>query len=125
MSNSGTYRKIKNMTTTMLTSGLQHITLNGAWQIDGYKDLQLSGTVPGCIHTDLIDHDLIPDIHFRDNETQMHWVYEQDWTYSRTFELSDEQTHAQTLTLRCHGLDTLASVYVNDKKLAQCNADNN
>ncbi len=109
------------MDAQLQASPLQHLSLNGSWQIDGYKDQQLAGTVPGCIHTDLLAHDLIPDIHYRDNETKMYWVYEQDWTYSRSFKLSEEEAGSQTVLLRCHGLDTLATVYVNEQEVAKTN----
>ena len=109
------------MQTQSTQLGLQRISLNGEWLIDGYQDRQLTGTVPGCIHTDLLAHELIPDLHFRDNESQMHWVYEQDWTYSRQIELSEEQVQAATLFLRCHGLDTLATISVNGAEVAKTN----
>ena len=99
----------------------EHISLNGTWDIHGYQDQTLSGTVPGCIHMDLLAHELIPDIFYRDNEDRMHWIYEQCWVYERTFELNDDQLAAQQLLLRCHGVDTLATLSINGKDVAHFN----
>ena len=109
----------------IIEAALQQISLNGSWQLSGYQEngqqRQLVAQVPGCVHMDLLKHELIPDIHYRDNETQIYWIYEQDWSYERSFELSAAQIEAETLILRCHGVDTLATIFVNDQEIAQCN----
>ena len=116
MSNSGILSERTPMTSSTATrQATEHISLNGAWDIHGYQDQVLSGTVPGCIHMDLLAHELIPDIFYRDNEDRMHWIYEQCWDYERNFQLNAEQVQAEQLILRCHGVDTLATVSINGK----------
>lgn len=111
----------------MLDEKSQKISLNGNWQVSGKIEQKgqgeqvLDAEVPGCVHMDLLRHELIPDIHYRDNETHTYWVYEQDWNYHRDFELTEAQVAASTLLLRCHGIDTLATIFVNDQEIAQCN----
>lgn len=97
-----------------VSAPLTRTTLNGNWQLHGYQNQVLNATVPGCVHSDLLAQELIPDIHYRDNEAQMHWVYRQDWVYSRELTLTQDQLDAETLLLRCHGLDTLCSISIND-----------
>ena len=52
---------------------MQKISLNGTWNgicylENGQKDFSFNGTVPGCVHTDLISENIIDyDIFYRDN----------------------------------------------------------
>lgn len=79
--------------------------------------------VPGCIHTDLLRQGLIPDPHYRDNEkTAVQWVAERDWVYARTFRIEASVLQNEQVVLRCKGLDTLATVFVNDIQVGK--ADN-
>jgi len=68
-------------------------------------------TVPGCVHTDLLDADLIEDPYLDRNELELSWIGRSDWRYSTTFGL-DELPAGRT-DLVCDGLDTVAEVTVN------------
>ncbi|MCI0712143.1 MAG: hypothetical protein L0154_18455, partial [Chloroflexi bacterium] len=54
-----------------------------------------------------------------DNERHQMWVGETDWVYQGTFTVSDEFLAYQQIYLRCHGLDTLATIQVNDAHIGQ------
>ncbi len=73
-----------------------------------------SASVPGTIHTDLLRHKLIPDPYFADNEKLVQWVENEDWEYKTTFTLSATDMQQSHMELQFDGLDTYASVYVND-----------
>jgi len=90
------------------------IPLNGVWQFKG-RDSQdwLLATVPGCVHTDLLAADQIPDPFYRDNELGVQWIGETEWIYRRTFDLPPEFSRHERILLRCKGLDTLVAVSVN------------
>lgn len=68
-------------------------------------------TVPGCVHTDLLDAGLIPDPYLDDNELALAWIGRTDWTYRTTF------THTpggeDRIDLVCAGLDTVATLTLN------------
>ena len=49
------------------------------------KEEWLSAEVPGCVHTDLIRHELIPDPFWGDNELGLRWIEEKDWVYRCEF----------------------------------------
>ena len=93
---------------------MQQLSLNGSWTLFKADDpTVIPATVPGCVHTDLLANGLLEDPFYRDNELKQMWVGETDWSYRRTFTVaSDLLTHDQVL-LRCHGLDTLATVSIN------------
>ncbi len=71
----------------------------------------LPATVPGCVHTDLMNAGVIPDPFVRLNEHGVAWVDERDWVYETTFTVNGPPpAHA---FLKFHGLDTLAEIVLN------------
>ncbi|MEQ8677652.1 MAG: glycoside hydrolase family 2 protein [Aggregatilineales bacterium] len=95
-------------------------TLNGSWTLAKTGDSEnYPATVPGCVHTDLITANVIPDPFYRDNESQQEWVGETDWTYSRTFHVSPDFLAHDAVLLRCHGLDTIATISINGQQIAE------
>ncbi len=42
-------------------------------------------TVPGTVHTDLMDDGLIPDPFVGFNEDSLQWIENEDWIYRTTF----------------------------------------
>jgi beta-mannosidase len=75
-------------------------------------------TVPGCVHRDLRRHALIPDPFFGTNELDLQWIEHRDWEYRASFTVSAALLREEVLELVCDGLDTLATVYVNGRKVA-------
>ncbi|XP_077485138.1 beta-mannosidase-like [Amblyomma americanum] len=57
---------------------------------------------------------LIGDAYYRDNDERFAWVGHDNWTYTRDFQLKEEHTHHRRILLVAHGIDTVATVYVND-----------
>lgn len=102
---------------------MQIVSLNGSWRFrrkgdrSGYR-----ANVPGSVHKDLLALGKIADPYYRDNEKSCQWVGEESWIYSRNFRISKKFLAHQRLLLRCKGLDTIATVRLNGKKLAT--ADN-
>ncbi|WP_431728957.1 glycoside hydrolase family 2 protein [Verrucosispora sp. TAA-831] len=71
----------------------------------------VTATVPGCVHTDLLAAELIPDPYLDDNETALAWIGRTDWVYETTFDRPDGDH--QRLDLVCAGLDTVATITLN------------
>jgi beta-mannosidase len=78
----------------------------------------IKASVPGDTYNDLINAGRIPDPYFRDNNDRVQWVADKDWVYERTFGVSEEILNKDNVRLICHGLDTLATIWVNDQKVA-------
>ena len=76
------------------------------------------GTVPGCVHTDLLVAARIPDPFVGTNEKDVKWVADQDWEYQREFHIDSELLSHERLDLVCEGLDTLAEISLNGKRVA-------
>ena len=74
--------------------------------------------VPGCVHRDLRSSGLIPDPFFGTNELDLQWIEHRDWEYRATFNVSASLLAEEVVELVCEGLDTLATVYVNGRRVA-------
>ncbi|PWD97874.1 beta-mannosidase [Marinilabilia rubra] len=74
-------------------------------------------TVPGCVHTDLMDNEVIEDPFYRGNEDSVQWISEKDWIYRTTFEVTAKEKAHQAIELVFKGLDTHATVKLNDKEI--------
>jgi len=72
--------------------------------------------VPGCVHTDLLAAGLIDDPFLDDNEARLAWIGRTDWTYETTF---DYQPGGDRTDLVCAGLDTVATVTLNDVEVGR------
>ncbi|MFO7615598.1 MAG: glycoside hydrolase family 2 protein [Bacteroidales bacterium] len=76
-----------------------------------------AATVPGCVHTDLENNQLIPDPFYRLNERDLQWIDKMSWEY-RTIIVADPATlKRKNIELIFEGLDTYADVYLNDSLL--------
>ena len=77
----------------------------------------IPATVPGCVHTDLLDAGLIPDPFLDDNESLLAWIGLVDWTYRTSFAWAPEG--ADRVDLSFAGLDTVARVTLNGTVLGE------
>jgi len=99
---------------------MKRIELNGKWHLTNEnKDICVVAQVPGCVHTDLLSAKIIKDPFYRDNEFTEMWVCYEDWTYSKSFEVTDDILENKKVMLQCDGLDTIASIYINKKFVAE------
>ncbi|TVZ55411.1 beta-mannosidase [Lutibacter sp. Hel_I_33_5] len=96
------------------------ISLNENWQFKGIDTLSWnSATIPGNIFTDLLVHKIIEDPFIKTNENKVQWISKKDWIYRTTFQLSDEVLNKKNIELNFEGLDTYASIYLNDSLLGK------
>ena len=95
---------------------MKKLFLNENWYLFNERIGSLSATVPGCVHTDLQKHGIIPDYFWRDNNDQCKWVENEDWTYSCTF---DCPSYNQKNILHFDGLDTYATIKLNGETLGE------
>ncbi|CAD6187249.1 unnamed protein product [Caenorhabditis auriculariae] len=93
----------------------QHvIDLNGEWNFtNSGGDYAGIGIVPGDIYSDLHRAKLIEDPLFGDNHIDLKWVARESWTYNKQFDV-DRAMLKQYVFLNVEGLDTVASIYLNN-----------
>ena len=78
-------------------------------------------TIPGTVHTDLYENQLIPDPFYGANEKQLQWIENENWEYESTFTLSEKEISHENIELEFDGLDTYATVYINGKLVLEAN----
>jgi beta-mannosidase len=107
-------------TTRLAAAEITRLDLGGKWQVvrEGSSEA-VPAVVPGCIHTDLLAAGKIPDPFYRDNEKDVQWIGEANWVYGRTFDAPRELLAREHVWLRCEGLDTLATIRVNQSRVAE------
>ncbi|MDR1951279.1 MAG: glycoside hydrolase family 2 protein [Bacteroidales bacterium] len=89
--------------------------LNNGWTFRQNRGVNTyPATVPGVVHTDLMNNGIIEDPFFRMNERAVQWVDKEDWIYTTTFNLSREIMAKDSIRLVFKGLDVYADVYIND-----------
>lgn len=97
--------------------------LDTGWE---FRQARLSNwypaTVPGVVHTDLMDNGIIEDPFYRLNERGVQWVDKEDWIYRTEFDVSRDIVSSENIAINFYGLDTYADVSLNGQKIIS--ADN-
>ncbi len=104
---------------TLAQSHIQN--LNNEWSFcSAGSEAWKPATVPGCIHTDLLKNGMIPDPLKANNEQEVEWVEQSDWTYRTFFSPDAKLMTYQNIYLFFEGVDTYADIYLNGVKLQHC-----
>ncbi len=103
---------------------MNRIELNGFWSAkciseNNETEFDFTGTVPGCVHTDLMGQHIPDDIYYRDNADKCQWIENKDWLYTKEFNL-DCVPDCAKLVFEC--LDVYTDIYLNGTFLG--NTDN-
>jgi len=99
---------------------MQTLNLTGNWtlrSVDGKHTLP--ARVPGDNFSALLAARQIPDPYWADNEIRLQWIGRADWVYERQFRVSQAQFAEQSIFLNCDGLDTLATIFINGRRVAR------
>ena len=114
----------------------RRISLNGQWKLavsdlkcmgaakiqaprgNGKGDQWIDATVPGQVHLDLLQAQLISDPFYGKNAETLDWIGEQDWWYRKVFRLS-ELSKRRRHFLTFEGLDTFATVWLNETPVGE------
>lgn len=108
-------------TSVCFSQNLKKISLSDNWLFkEQGNDEWFSATVPGTVHTDLLNNKLIDDPFFGDNEKKLQWIGEKDWVYLTTFSSNDFFNYNK-VEIVFEGLDTYAKVYLNDTLIIDAN----
>ncbi len=82
-----------------------------------FSHLSVPATVPGLVHTDLLDAGLIPDPFLDRNEHLVTWIGSTDWEYRTAFDWTPDGHDRHDLVFE--GLDTVATVTLNGSVVAE------
>ena len=76
-------------------------------------------TVPGTVHTDLLDNNIIPEPFYSDNELKLQWIDELDWIYKNRFDLPEKFDLSKPVSMVLEGVDTIAEIILNGKSIGK------
>jgi len=98
------------------------IELHNNWEFRKATDSNWNAAaIPGNVHSDLLENNLIEDPFIGNNEHDLQWISETDWEYKTTFNLDKSTLQKQHIELNFEGLDTYAFVYLNDSLILKSN----
>lgn len=99
---------------------MEKINLCGDWFFREFSENKwYKGKVPGCIHLDLMENNLIPDPFKGENENKVQWVEERDWIYQKRFNIHKEFLNYPSIEILFQGLDTFTEIYLNGQKVGE------
>lgn len=92
------------------------IELNNNWEFKKVNETKWNpATVPGNVHSDLLENKLIEHPFIGNNEAELQWISDTDWEYKTTFSVDEKTLQKQHLELNFEGLDTYASIFLNNR----------
>lgn len=99
------------------------LDLNSGWEFRQAGMTEwLPAQVPGCVHTDLLNAEKIPNPFAGDNEKDLQWIGKTAWEYRMSFDVKKEWLDHDRIQLEFDGLDTYADVFLNGQSIIR--ADN-
>ena len=104
-------------------SQVQETRLHDSWKFRNVANEQwMPASVPGCVHTDLLENQVIGDPFYRLNEQNLQWIDKTDWEYRTNFRAPANLLKKENIEIVFKGLDTYADVYLNGNLILK--ADN-
>jgi len=113
---------------------MKTIDLNGQWRLSPrdknlvapfctyfLKHQSIPCTLPGDIHTALIEQELIPDPYWGTNELDIQWVGQQDWVLSKDITCTQDVLNTGSPILTLTMADTVISILINGQEAGKCN----
>lgn len=93
-------------------------TITDSWSFRQVgKEEWMPATVPGTVHTDLLNNKVIDNPFNSTNEPELQWIENEEWEYQTTFLPTDGLLESSVQELVFKGLDTYSEVYLNDEKI--------
>ena len=103
-------------------SAAQSLSLAGKWTLRQVEDPSrpaMEMTVPGGVHTALLEAGRIPDPFFGQNEKVIQWVGKQDWLVERRFTVPADLLACRSVTLRLEHVDTFCVISINGQEVGK------
>lgn len=97
---------------------MKDITLHENWKMHRVGEAQwIDGVVPGSVYGDLLKNGKMEDPFWKDNEDEALKLMDYDYEYETNFDCSKDLLEMDELLLRFEGLDTIADITLNGRKL--------
>ncbi|WP_251943811.1 glycoside hydrolase family 2 protein [Staphylococcus sp. Marseille-Q5304] len=101
------------------------IDLNGTWILNNLNENKylhdIPVTIPGTVISGALENHLIDHPYYANNENQIQHLFNYDYSFSRTFTIDTNVLSSNKIVLSCDGLDTLATIFINNHKIIETN----
>ncbi|KAK7109882.1 beta-mannosidase-like [Littorina saxatilis] len=98
------------------------LDLTGTWTVsNSARGISVPGQVPGSMYTALMNSKVIEDPYYRDNDVKLAWVAHENWTYTRSFEVTSDMVQSQSILLVAESIDTVSTLFINGQQVATTN----
>jgi len=96
--------------------------LNSNWKFrqEGKTDWK-KANVPGVVHLDLLNNELIDDPYWENNELKQQWIENKNWEYVNNLLIDPITLKNKRIELIFEGLDTYATVLLNGDTILKAN----
>ncbi len=81
------------------------------------RGIDVPVSIPGSVYEALVDAGVLDDPFYGVNEQESQWVHETEWTVIKEFEAGASLMVKRRKTLKCHGIDTFATVSLNGEQI--------
>ena len=97
-------------------------SLAGTWKLTAAGIGPIAAEVPGTAADALLSHGIMPDPYKGLNESFCAEMLDKDFTFTGSFELTEEELARKNIDIVCEGLDTVCDITVNGEKIGSaCN----
>ena len=95
------------------------INLSGTWELncDKVAFAPIPAQIPGENCSALIDAGLLPDPYIGQQENDIQWVRDYDWTWTRAFEVNAAFLAQKRIWLNVDSLDTVGEIKINGRSV--------
>lgn len=106
----------------MMQLQVQTQSLNGLWQMNKVGESKVyDAHVPTTMYEVLLKNSAIEDPFYGENDVQLTKLSDDDYEFSRLISINEEQYAYEAIEIEFEGLDTLATIYINDKPVKSTN----
>lgn len=97
---------------------MKRLMLNGIWKMNSREEeTTYDAVIPGSVLSALLDAEAIPDPYDKMNEYAARDLFWKDYIFQRDFLVDETVLKEEHVELVCEGLDTLADVFINGRKV--------
>ncbi|KAB8125598.1 glycoside hydrolase family 2 protein [Gracilibacillus oryzae] len=101
---------------------MKKLNFNQNWKMKALsKNDWYPVTLPASVMNTLLEANVIDDPFYRDNEENAKEIANQDYVFQKQFELDNQTLAYENISLIFHGIDTIAEIFLNGRKLANTN----
>ncbi len=95
-------------------------SLNGEWMVSSsWLDEKIPINIPDSVYGALMDAGKLADPYYGENQYKTTELSNKEYVFEKSFEMDAELSECKKIYLRFHGVDTLADVELNGKKVGK------